>query len=88
MGASRMNQCAACGLPTFRRLCNFDQRTFELIHAKRCVSCTAPIHPGDSLRSEGKCGECMERLVRLCKSTRWLLRQAAKARVIVGARAA
>lgn len=81
-----IHECAACGIATTRtgRLCNFDARTADLIRARRCVSCTAPIHPGDSLRAEGKCGECMERLVVVSSPTRWLLRQAAKARVIVG----
>lgn len=74
------HRCAACGLPTPNRLCAFDARTVELIKRRRCVACKEPVFDADSERVEGRCAECRTRQVRVCDSTRWLLRQAAKAR--------
>ncbi len=75
-----MTRCAACHVPTTRRLCYFCTRTVALIQARRCVSCLAPVNDDDSIRVQGKCGECLERGSALGVGTRWVLHQATRAR--------
>lgn len=74
-----MTGCAACGLPTPRRLCLFCLRTAELIRSRRCVSCMAPI-VDDSERRQGKCWGCLGRAHRSSAGTRYLLNASADAR--------
>lgn len=73
-------QCAACGLPTLAPLCHFDQRTVELVKARRCVSCTDPVSDVDRQRIYGKCQDCHGRGNRSAPSTDWVLRKASNAR--------
>jgi hypothetical protein len=73
-------RCAACGQATLHELCYFCTRTVELVKARRCVSCTQPVTDADFPNVQGKCLDCLARNHRLSSGTRWVLRQASKAR--------
>jgi hypothetical protein len=76
-----VSACSTCGIGTTRpHLCNFCQRTVELIRSQRCVSCTATLDQLDTLRQEGRCAKCRSRNVKVAAGTRRLLLLAAKAR--------
>lgn len=77
-------RCNGCGVWTVRPLCQFCEKTADLIRSRRCVFCEAPVLDQDAERIQGKCGDCLSRNHRSGPATRWLLRQYTKARYATG----